>query len=42
MKKILSIITKINEKYPDITQNEIMDILNNKEEVDTSILRELV
>lgn len=39
-KKILSIITKINEKYPDISQNEIMDILNNKEEVDISTLRE--
>ncbi len=38
--KILSIITKINEKYPDITQNEIMDILNNKEEVDILVLRE--
>lgn len=38
--KILSIITKVNEKYPNISQNEIMEILNNKEDIDISTLRE--
>ncbi len=40
--KILNIIEKVNEEYPDVSKNEIMEILNNKndEAVDTSFLRE--
>lgn len=38
--KVLSIIAKVSEKYPNISKNEIMKILNNKEAVDTSLLRE--
>lgn len=38
--KVLSIIAKVSEKYPNISKNEIMEILNNKEAVNTSLLRE--
>lgn len=38
--KVLSIIAKVSEKYPNVSKNEIMEILNNKEAVDTSLLRE--
>ncbi len=38
--KVLSIIARVSEKYPNVSKNEIMEILNNKEAVDTSLLRE--
>lgn len=38
--KVLGIIAKVSEKYPNVSKNEIMEILNNKEAVDTSLLRE--
>ena len=35
--KIAQIITKICEEYRDIDKNELMSILNNKENIDTEL-----
>ncbi len=38
--KLGSIIAKLEEKYPNLERNEIMDILNGSKELDKNILRE--
>lgn len=37
--KIVQIVSKIKERYPDIDNNEIMQIINNDESIDTNLFR---
>ena len=37
--KIGSIITKIKEVYPDIDQNELIEIINSKSDINTDLLK---
>jgi len=39
-KKINLIVSKINEKYPEITSNDLMEILNNSEKENNFLFRE--
>lgn len=38
--KLNSIIVKLQEKYPNLTPNEIMKVLNDDEKVEADLLRQ--
>ena len=37
--KIAQIVSKVKEKYPDLDNNEIMQIINSKENIDTNLFK---